>query len=124
MSLLRSGGVGAFLLVSLAACADTADSPVAPAEPALAVNEISPTSGSVNGGTEIAVAGAGFQGGTTVTFGGIPATRVRVASSRVLFAIAPVHPAGDVDVVVTNPDGQSTSPPMHYRYTEPGPWDY
>ena len=129
MSLLRSIRVSVLVLAAfLTGCADSNDSPVAPAEPTLAVTGIYPISGSVSGGTEVAVGGAGFREGTTVTFGGMPATRVRVTSSHVMFAIAPAHAAGEVDVVVANPDGRSASPPMRYRYLDgtegPGPWDY
>ena len=129
MSPLRFGRVGALLLAALvAACGHGNDSPVAPAAPRLAVSAIYPTSGLVSGGTEVGVGGAGFQEGTTVTFGGLAATHVRVINSRAMSVIAPAHAAGDVEVVVANPDGRSASPPMRYRYVEisegPGPWDY
>lgn len=128
MSLPSSGRVRVLLLaVSLAACGRSDDS-MAPIEPTLTVNGIFPTWGLVSGGTEVTVGGAGFQEATTVTFGGTPATRVRVISSHQMYVIAPAHAPGEVEVVVSNPDGRSTSPPLLYRYLEspkePGPWDY
>jgi IPT/TIG domain len=129
MSLFR-GRVGALLLtVSLAACADSKDSPVAPTAPAFVVTAMSPTSGDISGGTSVILSGFGFTEGTTVTFGGMPGTDVRVISGTLLQAMAPAHVAGEVDVVVANPDGRSTKPSMRYRYVDgtdgcAGCWDY
>ena len=38
---------------------------------------------------------------------GCPASNVRVTSSSLIIATTPVHAAGQVDVVVTNPSGES-----------------
>jgi hypothetical protein len=128
MSALRIGWVGALLLATMVAGCGPNDAPVGPAEPTLAASGIYPTSGLVSGGTEVAVGGAGFQEGTTVTFGGLAARHVRLINSRAMYVIAPAHAAGDVEVVVTNPDGRSANSPTRYRYVDmpegPGPWDY
>jgi IPT/TIG domain-containing protein len=129
MSLHRSGCVGALLLAAVvAACADRNDSPVAPVEPSLAVTGLNPASGSITGGTAVAVVGSGFRDGTSVTFGGLAALRVRVITTRLMQVIAPAHGPGDVEVVVTSPEGLSTSPVTRFRYIDdtqgPGPWDY
>jgi hypothetical protein len=83
------------------------------------VTSVSPTSAASTGGAILTINGAGFANGLflpTVTVGGTPArvflanqpsaggsaptaTRVRVE--------APAHAAGQVDVVVTNPDGKT-----------------
>jgi hypothetical protein len=124
------GPVSALLLtVSLVACADNKDSPVAPSAPTLVVTAISPTSGDVSGGTEVVLRGFGFTEGTTVTFGGMPAADVRVISSTLLRAIAPSHAAGLVGVLVESPDGRTARPSMLYRYVGDtdscaGCWDY
>ena len=130
MSVFR-GRVGMLLLtVSLVACADSKDSPVAPSAPALVVAAISPTSGDVSGGTEVVLRGSGFTVWTTVTFGGTPATDVRVLNGTLLRAIAPSHAAGSVDVFVRNPDGRTARPSMLYQYVAGGTdgcagcWDY
>jgi hypothetical protein len=135
--LLRIGAIRAVLLgVSLAACVEAKDSPAAPMEPvappdepAFAVGSFSPLSGAMHGGTEVTVTGFGFNEGTVVMFGGTPAVSVRVANPNVLYVVAPSHPVGDVDVVVTNPDGQSATASRRYRYYDdsdgcPGCWDY
>jgi len=127
---LSSGRIGALLLtVWLVACAHNTDSPVAPGAPALVVTAISPTSGDISGGTEVVLRGFGFTEGTTVAFGGTPASDVRVISSTLLRAIAPSHAAGLVDVLIENPDGRTATPSTLYRYVGnpddcPGCWDY
>jgi hypothetical protein len=133
MSLLR-GCVGALMLAaSLVGCTDKDASPVAPAVPdtqsSPVVNAIAPTEGSIGGGTVVTFSGFGFRKGTTVTFGGIPAREVHVISGTVMHAIAPSHAAGDVEVVVRNPDGRNAMASVRYQYVDdsdscPGCWDY
>ncbi len=72
------------------------------------VSSLTPNVG--NSGTTtagIAVFGTGFQNGATITFGGAAATAVTFISSTELDCTAP-DGAGTVDVVVTNPDAQTS----------------
>ncbi len=85
--------------------------------PVLALSGISPTSGSTFGGTAVTITGTGFAAGTAVTFGGTAATNVAVVSNTSITATAPAHPTGAVDVVVTNPNGQSARMTNGYTYT-------
>jgi hypothetical protein len=61
------------------------------------------------------VFGAGFQPGATVTLDGA-ATNVKVVTSGLITATTPIHVAGTVDVVVTNPGGQSARLQEGYTY--------
>jgi hypothetical protein len=70
----------------------------------LTVTSISPTVGVT--GEQVRVAGIGFLSGATVTMDGVAARLISVASTGII-AITPIHAAGTVDVVVTNPEGQS-----------------
>jgi hypothetical protein len=70
-----------------------------------APTSLTPAEGDVAGGTTVTVNGTGFTGTTAVTFGGVPATDVSVASDTELTAVAPAHTAGPVDVEITNPAG-------------------
>jgi hypothetical protein len=54
----------------------------------------------------VTIHGTGFLSGATVTMDS-PATNVNVINSTMVAAIAPTHDSGTVDVVVTNPGGQS-----------------
>ncbi len=75
--------------------------------PKLFVTLINPTSGTQLGGKSVAILGGNFQSGATVTFGDTSATNVVVASPDTVTAATPAHPVGNVDVIVTNPDGQA-----------------
>lgn len=84
-------------------------------------SSISPATGSQNGGTAVTITGNGFLTGATVKFGGTIATSSSVVSPTSITATAPAHAAGKVDVVVTNPDGQSATLAQSFTYALPSP---
>ena len=57
-------------------------------------------------GSTVTINGFGFDSGATVSLDGA-ATNVTIRSSQQIVAQTAAHPAGTVDVVVTNPNGQS-----------------
>jgi hypothetical protein len=67
---------------------------------------ISPALGPTHGGTAVTILGTNFLGGTTVSFGLLPAMSVTVNKGGNITAISPAQGAGWVNVVVTNGDGQ------------------
>ena len=71
------------------------------------VTSIDPASGTELGGTSVTITGSGFKIGGTVAFDDSTATDVAVVSSNTITATTPAHPAGTVDVIVTNPDGEA-----------------
>lgn len=78
--------------------------------PAPVATTVSPSNGAPSGGTAITLTGANFLPGATVSLGGSPAYAVNVpAGGTTLTAITNAHPPGVVDVVITNPDGQSAT---------------
>ena len=87
------------------------------------INKISPSSGKLDGGTEITITGeqfipkiSGEDREHTVTIGGIPATSVLFVSAQELRVNTPArNEAGDVLVVVTNPDGQPAEDTFTYN---------
>jgi hypothetical protein len=87
--------------------------------PAPGITGLSPNSGPVAGGTSVVITGQGFVAGTTVKFGGVPATSTLINSSTTITAVTAAHSAGAVDVVVTNPDGQTTNVVGGYVYVAP-----
>jgi phosphatidylinositol-3-phosphatase len=89
------------------------------ASPAPTVSGVTPASGPTSGGTSITISGTGFTAGATVTVGGTAATNVNVSTSTTITATTPAHVAGVVDVVVTNPNGQSGGKLSAYTYTAP-----
>ena len=88
--------------------------------PAPTVTSITPNSGTINGGTAVAITGTGFLAGATVKLGGTAATGVTVVSSTSITATTPAHAAGAVSVVVTNTDAQTGTLTNGYTYTTTG----
>lgn len=75
-----------------------------------AITSITPSSGSVAGGTVVTINGSGFTAAApvTVTFGGVAGTNVVVTSATALTVVAPPHDAAAVDVAVTVGSGRGT----------------
>ena len=69
---------------------------------------IAPNAGPTNGGTAVSIAGTNFLTGATVNFGSLPAASVTVNSLTNIIAITPAQGVGEVNVVLTNADGQRT----------------
>ncbi len=80
---------------------------------------LSAASGSTTGGTRVTITGTNFQSGATVTFGGAAATAVQVTDNATITATTTEHAAGTVDVIVTNPNGQSTTMQAAYTFVPP-----
>ena len=85
------------------------------------VAAINPGLGPIAGGTGATITGTNFVSGATVSFGGTAATAVTVTKSTSITAAAPAHAAGTVNVVVTNPDGQSATLANGYIYSAAEP---
>src|SRR5215831_9153714 len=77
---------------------------------------VSPSEGSPLGGEAVTIAGTGFDASTTVTFGSVPATTVRVLSAFQLTAVTPPAEPGQVTVTVT----RASAPPLvlGFLYTD------
>lgn len=124
--------VGAAVLVALvgfsASCANPAPQPSGqppPVPPPLATG-LSPSIGTTNRGTVVRVAGSGFQAQATVTLGGIvvdPKAVYVFLDGTTIQLSPPAHAAGTVDVIVTNPDGKTTTLVSAYVYAPPDSFD-
>jgi hypothetical protein len=95
--------------------------PPAPLAPAIAV--LSPDTGSTGGSTPLKITGSGFQPGAVVLVDGI-AMSAFVLDSRTIYACAPPHDAGRVDVVIMNPDGSSALMTNGYTFVSPRTFDF
>jgi Calx-beta domain/IPT/TIG domain len=62
---------------------------------------ISPPDGPTAGGTEVELDGVAFTSDCSLSFGGTPATAVRVLGNALILATTPPHAEGVVDVVLT-----------------------
>ncbi|HKG21855.1 MAG TPA: IPT/TIG domain-containing protein, partial [Blastocatellia bacterium] len=126
---LRAGTVYYWRIVGKTMANRTASGPTwtfstagtSPPAPAPTVSAISPNSGTTSGGTPVTITGTNFAAGLTVAFGGTAATNVNVSNSTTITAVSPGHAAGGVDIVVTNPGGQSGTLVGGFTYTSPPP---
>ena len=81
-----------------------------PIETPLSVRSVTPDRGKAAGGTEVEIAGTGFQAGATVTFAGIESKVLNVQPNQLLVALPTYNgPLGPVEIRVQNPDGGTTS---------------
>ncbi len=84
------------------------------------IKEITPNSGTVHGGTSVAIFGTNFVSGrTTVKFGDKDASSVLVTSSTLLTAVTPAGNGGWVDVQVINPGGTLATLQNGFKYQAP-----
>lgn len=89
--------------------------------PALSISSVSPNAGLPAGGADVTLNGVGFNSAlaSSVTFGGVAATNVRIIDAVTMRVTAPAHAAGSVDVVVN--DGATVTVTNGYTYGTPVP---
>lgn len=85
------------------------------------ISGFTPASGPIAGGTVVVISGANFQNDALVKFGSVAAVSTIFQSSSRLTAFAPAHPAADVVVTVTNPDGGTASSSTRFTFVDPNP---
>jgi hypothetical protein len=79
-------------------------------QPAPEITGVSPTSGSVAGGTKVTITGTNFNAASEVKFGDIPATSFTVVSETEIAAVSPrSKKAGQVDISVKTLAGTSAT---------------
>jgi formylglycine-generating enzyme required for sulfatase activity len=74
------------------------------------ISSVSPSHGSVLGGTVITITGTSLAATSTVTVGGVPCTDLTVLSPTQVRATTPAGAAGEAAIAVTTPAGTSLSP--------------
>lgn len=85
-----------------------------------AVTDVTPHSGSPEGGTSVTITGSGLGEATAVKFGSTAAASFHVASSTQITAVSPAG-TGTVDVTVESPEGTSaTSTADRFTYVSGG----
>nr|WP_320161587.1 IPT/TIG domain-containing protein [uncultured Methanoregula sp.] len=87
------------------------------------LTEISPSSGSIAGGTLVNLTGSGFAGTKSVQFGEIYGTDVTVIDNWRLSVLTPPASEGIVAISITNPagTGRSSGAPTMFHYEVPVP---
>ncbi|MBU3109060.1 IPT/TIG domain-containing protein, partial [Clostridium gasigenes] len=88
--------------------------------PAPSITSISPKEGKLAGGETVDINGDNFKTGATVKVGGQDAAKiVFIEGTRIRILVPASVNAGAIDVVVTNPDGQSVTLKDGYTYLAP-----
>jgi len=82
-----------------------------------AISSVSPNSGPAGGSASVRISGSAFASGATVTLGGSALSGVAVVNGTTISGNSTAHAAGTVDVTVTNPNGQTATPPGGYTYS-------
>ncbi|MEA2163467.1 MAG: hypothetical protein QOK37_1594 [Thermoanaerobaculia bacterium] len=115
-----AGAVGTLTLnvtvTTSAGCSDAKSANVNVVVPPVTVTSVSPTGGTIAGGSAVTINGTGFASGASVTFGGATATNVAVVSAIKITARTPAHALGAVNVTVTNVDTTSGTLVAGYLY--------
>jgi IPT/TIG domain-containing protein len=111
----RCTTAAAILLPLLLAACGGGGGGAGPTGPAPTISAVSPATCSPAGGALVTITGTGFSASPGVTFGGVAAAVVGT-SATALSVTAPAHPAGAVDVVVTNADGQHATAAAAFTY--------
>lgn len=134
MNRTRTGIALVMLLHGLVGCG-TAGSPTAPSAPPppsggpqrnpIQPNAVSvvPQEGSTRGDAWATITGADFQPGATVRLDDVAVSAYVLDSATILFSTK-AHPAGKVDVVVTNPGGLFTRLTEAYTFAPPESFDF
>ena len=73
------------------------------------ITGVTPSAGSINGGSSVVITGTNFTSASTVKFGSVDATSFTVNSSTQITATSPAGAAGVVDIKVTAPGGTSAT---------------
>ena len=81
------------------------------------VTSVSPTSGTMVGGTTITLTGTNFISGATITVGGTTCTSPTWISSTSMTCVTPAKAVGVNSIVLTNPDTQISTLANSYTYT-------
>lgn len=79
--------------------------------------EVSPNFANTAGGVQVTIRGVSLQTGATFTFGGIAATAVTHIDDTQYVVTVPAHPAGYVDVVMTETGGHTSTLRNGFQYT-------
>jgi len=81
----------------------------------LTVSRVVPNTGAADSPVNVKIQGSGFQNGATLTVGGSPVSATWVSVAEIN-ATLPPHTVGPVDIVVTNPNGESSRLTGGYTY--------
>lgn len=83
------------------------------------VSSITPTSGTIDGGTTVTVTGTYFVPGSSVTFNGNGAAVTDISSTQFTVVTPPASAAGVGPMIITTPNGYSSAVSNRFTYMRP-----
>lgn len=84
------------------------------------LTKVSPSAGSVLGGTPVTITGRGFTAATEIDFDKIPGTKLSVVSDTALTVVTPANRIGPANVTVRTLRGDGSSSNAHTYVTSKG----
>lgn len=133
---LRARIILMWICVGVAGCHDPAARPIPVAPSAIpqpvgsptviqpSLSTIAPNIGSIAGGAWGTITGSGFEPGAAVRLGADAVQVTSIRDGTTITISTKSHPAGTVDVVVTNPGGLSSSLANAYTFAPPDSFDF
>jgi len=85
------------------------------------INQLSPNSGSTNGGLEITIQGEDLSTVNQIIFGQTIITDFNLVNDQTITFVSPAHSAGSVNIVLTNTDGEQTTLANAFTYSKSHP---
>ena len=85
------------------------------------INQLLPSSGSINGGLEITIQGENLSTVNQIIFGQTIITDFEVINTQTIKFVNPAHLAGPVDIILTNTDGEKTTLANAFTYSKSYP---
>jgi IPT/TIG domain len=85
--------------------------------PMLSLTSMLPNNGPTTSALQVRIFGTGFRQGTTLLVDNV-AVDIAIVNDRVITATMPIHAAGAVEVVVTDPAGRSASMPGGFTFAD------
>lgn len=107
-NIVKADDVWYFMVVPISIGGIKGDPVVSPVISVLGVpvvEEVFPDSGLTIGGDRVTIRGKGFSDVTSVTFGGVPGSNIRISGNTELSVVTPIHAAGTVTVAVETVGG-------------------
>jgi len=114
-SFARLAAAGLLLVIATSFGCDKSSVPDLSGPSRLSLTSVFPNSGSTTTALPVRIFGTGFKSGATLMVGNVQIDST-LLNDRILSATMPIHDAGVVDIVVTNPGGESARLPAAFTF--------
>jgi len=81
------------------------------------INELAPSKGSISGGLTLFIQGENLSLVNQIIFGQMSIIDFNIINDQTISFVSPAHPAGSVDIILTNADGEQTTLAKSFTYS-------